>query len=539
MMQIDRYNSLVILSALAASTANAEPSKSVEKPNILVVVCEDISSYLGCYGDKVAVTPHLDHFSSEGILHSHMFTCVGVSAPSRYSLITGRYSSTDGANYMRSNYFNKDFEAIPPSEVKCYTELLRANGYYCTNNAKTDYQFKAPVAAWDEQGGKAHWKNTPEGMPFLSIFNLNVTHESFIWKNGDKSLTVNPADIILPPYYPDNEIVRHDMAVMYSNIAKMDKQFQNLLDEVEAAGIADNTIIIFYSDNGGPLPRGKRELKDSGTKVPFMIRFPDRRGAGTINPDLNMFVDIPATILSLAGVEIPKYLHGQPMYGKLASKTPKRKYVYGATDRFDEQIEKRASIRDSRYQYIYNYMPEMSIYKPVAFRLQMPMMRNMLELYEADKLDEKQRLWFDAPAAQEELYDCIADPHQVNNLATRPEYSSLLKKMRKSYRKEWIDAYNKDWERFTEQEFIDRMWKTGTKPQTETPVIKLNGNQLSVENLSKGYSISYQINGKGLQGYSEHWMLYTFPVLLHKGDEISIVAERLGYEKSEIVSFAY
>ena len=148
----------------------------------------------------------------------------------------------------------------------------------------------------------------------------------------------------------------------------MDEQFRRLLEELEASERAKNTIVLFYSDNGGPLPRAKREIMDSGTHVPFMIRFPDRRGAGTQNTSLNMFVDIPPTILSLAGIVPPSYMHGQAMYG-LYKATEKRKYVFGATDRFDEQIEKRASIRSERYLYIRNYMSQQSVYRPVKFRL--------------------------------------------------------------------------------------------------------------------------------------------------------------------------
>ena len=199
-----------------------------DKPNILMIVCEDISPYLGCYGDKVAVTPNLDAFAGQSVLHTDMYTCVGVSSPSRYSLITGRYASADGANYMRSNYFNKEFGVVPPDGVKCYTEFLRQQGYYCTNNAKTDYQFSSPVSAWDEQGRKAHWKNAPSDRPFFSIFNLNITHESFIWKNTALPLAVSPNDIVLPPYYPDTKVVRHDHAVLYTNIRKMDEQFRQM-----------------------------------------------------------------------------------------------------------------------------------------------------------------------------------------------------------------------------------------------------------------------------------------------------------------------
>lgn len=518
------------LTGLPISAAEVlDEAATVNRPNILVIVCEDISPYLGCYGDAVARTPHLDTFARQGVRYTNMYTCVGVSSPSRYSLITGRYASVDGANYMRSNYFDKEFASVPPAGVKCYTELLRAQGYYCTNNAKTDYQFPAPLAAWDEQGEQAHWKHATDGQPFLSVFNLNVTHESFIWKNTDKPLLVSSDSVVLPPYYPDNAIVRHDHAVLYSNIAKMDSLFQALLNELEQSNRARNTIVIFYSDNGGPLPRGKREILDSGTHVPFLIRFPDGRDAGTTNERLTMFVDIPATILSLTDTPIPDWMHGQAMN----ETTKPRQYVFGATDRFDEQVEKRASIRTDRYLYLYNYMPQQSIYRPVTFRLTMPMMKNMLNLYGANMLDNIQCRWFEAPTDTEELYDCATDPHQVHNLATNPHYTSLLKQMRKAFRKEWIEKYNRDWERFSEADFVKRMWPEGRKPVAEQPRVKIVGNEVRIENNLRLFSASYQIDGKGKGGKSNHWMLYTSPVTLQPGDDFTVRMERLGWESSE------
>lgn len=498
------------------------------QPNILMIVCEDISPYLGCYGDKVAVTPHLDRFSEQAVRHTNMYTCVGVSSPSRYSLITGRYASADGANYMRSNYFNKQFGVVPPEGVKCYTEFMRQHGYYCTNNAKTDYQFPAPDAAWDEQGTKAHWKHAPENQPFFSIFNLNVTHESFIWKNTDKPLAVSPDSVQLPPYYPDTKVVRHDHAVLYSNIKEMDRQFQVLLDELAKSGRAENTIVIFYADNGGPLPRAKREIMDSGTKVPFMIRFPDGRGAGTLNERMNMFVDIPATVLSLAGIKPASYMHGQPMYGSHIKKR-ERKYVFGATDRFDEQVEKRGSIRTNRYLYIRNYMPEQSVYRPVLFRLSMPMMREMLELYASGSLDEAQSRWFNLPSGEEELYDCEADPYQIHNLADDPAYAGVLKKMRKAYRKEWIKPFNRDWEAEKEEFFVQRMWPDGKKPVCEQPKLRQEEGRLVVENDLSVYSALYRKEGE------KRWLLYTVPVSVADSEKIVVKLERLGYASSETV----
>lgn len=516
---------LASMPSIGTTASNIASHDADVLPNILVVVCEDISPYLGCYGDEVAQTPNLDKFATQAIRHTNMYTCVGVSSPSRYSLITGRYPSGDGANYMRSNYFNKKFGVVAPTGVKCYTEYLRKKGYYCTNNAKTDYQFPAPLYAWDEQGTKAHWKHAPKDKPFLSIFNLNITHESQIWKNTDKPLAVSPNDVVLPPYYPDTKTVRHDHAVLYTNIKKMDEQFQKLLTELEDSPRAKNTVVIFYSDNGGPLPRGKREIKDSGTLVPFMIRFPDGKGAGTLNTNLNMFVDIPATIMSIADIEPTKQMHGRAMYGQYKHQKT-RKYVYGATDRFDEQVEKRASIRSKRYLYIRNYMPQQSIYRPNAFRLAMPMMQEMVKLYSENKLNKAQSLWFTSPTCEEELYDCFADPHQVHNLAYDKKFSSQLKRMRKAYRKYWIKPYNKDWESQPEEFFIKKMWPEGKKPVCEKPILRTENSKLYIDNDLTIYSAVYRLSG------AKKWTLYTTPISTESGETIEVRLERIGYSPS-------
>ncbi|HEX7847804.1 MAG TPA: sulfatase-like hydrolase/transferase, partial [Chitinophagaceae bacterium] len=254
----------------------ALPSKT---PNILCLVTEDIGPYIACYGDKYANTPNLDQFAKEGIRYNRMFTTIGVCAPSRASLITGLYPTSFGANYMRTSNTKPlteglvpPYEAVPATGVKCYTEFLREAGYFCTNNAKQDYQFKVPITAWDENGKNAHWKHRPTGMPFFSIFNMEITHESQVWERANEPLVIDPATITPPPYHPNNEIARRDWAIVYSNIHAMDKLVKQFIDEVRDSSLLDNTIIIWYSDNGGPLPRQKRELYESGARVPFMVR---------------------------------------------------------------------------------------------------------------------------------------------------------------------------------------------------------------------------------------------------------------------------
>ena len=244
------------------TSVSAAEDGEVVRPNIVCVVCEDISPWLRCFGDSVAVTPTIDALAAEGVRYTSLYGTVGVSAPSRAALITGMYPTHIKANYMRTQGGQiarppavTGYDIVLSEGIKCYTELLRAAGYYCTNNPKTDYQFLSPLTAWDECGRQAHWRNRPKGMPFFAIFNTLASHEQKVWESAKDTLYVSPDDVVLPPYYPEDSIVRRDIAVMYSNIYRMDCFVRQMIDELKAAGEWDNTILIFYSDNGGPLPR--------------------------------------------------------------------------------------------------------------------------------------------------------------------------------------------------------------------------------------------------------------------------------------------
>ncbi len=517
----------IILTPLFACTGSESTTKT-KLPNILCIVCEDISPIIGCYGDSVAVTPNLDAFSKTAIRYN-AYTSIGVSAPSRYSLITGRYPSSDGANYMRTVGEEarpegiEPYSALPPSGVKCYSEYLREIGYYCTNNSKTDYQFDTPITAWDEDGGKAHWRNRAEGQPFFAIFNLNVTHEGQVWVRNDKPLSVNPDDLVLPPYYPDNDTIRHDMAVAYSNVTEMDRQFQRLVDELREAGEYDNTIIIWYSDNGGPLPRQKRELYESGAKVPFMIHFPDNRRAGEFSDRLIAFVDIPATIMSLAGLEPKDYMQGVPFLGEFEGE--EREYVYGAKNRMDECIDKQGCVRDNRYRYVRNYEVGTVGYRPVIYRTQMALMRNLLENEAQGNLDEVQSRWFSMPRGKEEFYDVQNDPYELNNLIDNPELSSEISRLRTEYER-WDKECNAVWA-LSERENIDRIHPDGVTPCVEAPICTINDGVLTVRAVTEGSSVGYTIVCE--DGTEIKNKLYTAPVNLPKNCKVKITATRIGY----------
>lgn len=536
---------LLGVTVLAAATVPGSAAIGQERkapdrrPNILCLVCEDISPYLGCYGDELADTPNLDRFAREGIRYTRMFTTIGVSAPSRASLITGLFPTSFGANYMRTSNTKPlteglvpPYEAVPKDGVKCYTEFLRAAGYYCTNNVKTDYQFKPPVTAWDESSKTAHWKNRPEGMPFFAIFNMTVTHESQIWKRADDPLVLSPDEIVLPPYHPDNAVTRRDWAVMYSNVHEMDRQMQTYIDEVRDAGLLDNTIVIWYSDNGGPLPRQKRELYESGALVPFMVRFPDGTRAGTVEDRLLMFADIPATILSLAGIRPPSYMHGIPFLGRYEGR--EHSYVYGARDRLDEIVERQTCVRDARYRYVRNYLPEKSGYMQVLSRLNMPMMRNMAELCERGELDEQSRRWFEKPRRTEEFYDVDNDPHEMHNLIDDPRYARDIVRMRRELAR-WDKRYN-PYLGLTEAELRERLWPGGVQPEVAAPEMRTDRNGcVKIVCATKGASIAYQIDGRGYD--EKHWLLYTAPVHLEPGQTLTAVATRIGYKTSDVTTY--
>ncbi len=364
-----------------------------DRPNILWITAEDICPDLGCYGDTGARTPTLDAFARQGVRYANAFSVSGVCAPSRSAIITGMYPTTIGTHHMRS-------KAVPPPCVRCFPEYLRAAGYYCTNNVKTDYNFDSPLTAWDESSRKAHWRNRPAGRPFFAVFNITTTHESQIrctdaefarhMARGRPEDRHDPAKAVLPPYYPDTPVVRNDWARYYDLITAMDSQVADLLKQLDEEGLADSTIVFFYGDNGRGLPRGKRWVYDSGIHVPLIVRFPDGRGAGTVREDLVSFVDFGPTVLSLAGVEVPKHMQGRPFLGE--QKAEPRDYVFAARDRMDETYDIIRAVRDKQYKYIRNFKACRPYAQYIDYMEKMPTMQEMRRLNKLGKLAGPQQL---------------------------------------------------------------------------------------------------------------------------------------------------
>jgi len=522
-----------------------------QKPNILWIVCEDISPTLSMYGDNTAKTPTLDQLAKESTVYHNAFAPVGVCAPTRSSIITGMYPTSIGTMNMRTgkdvmSWGTRKYEAeIPitdlegnairqysaviPSEVKCFTEYLRADGYYCTNNQKTDYQFAAPITAWDENNTKAHWRNTPKGMPFFSVFNIGITHESQLWKQTG-ALTVDPKTVPVPPYLQDTELARNNIARHYSNVELMDIEVGKLIKQLKADGLYDNTIIMFYSDHGGPLPRQKRAILDSGLKVPFMVKGLENSEKGSTDR-LISFTDLGPTILSLANIKPPKYMDGQAFLGTY--KVKPRHYIYGSSDRFDESTDRIRAIRNKRFLYLRNYFPEKIKYKEIGYRRNIPMMNELLELKELQQLTEVQLDWFNTKTT-EELYDCEKDPHNLINLAQNPAYKELLN----TFRKENLNRIQQfpDLGLIPEAQLIDIMWPNFEQPTTNEVKVTEKAGTIQLKSSTKGASIAYFLSDKPnlVLDYNSNWKLYSKPLTVSKNTYIYTLAERIGYKESNI-----
>ena len=531
---------LFVLSPMASAQGQEEPTW--ERPNIVWIVAEDLGPYLPSFGDSTIETPNLSRLAAAGVRYTHVFSPSGVCAPSRAALATGMYQNSIGAHHMRTGgnpkYLPSEvtpYEALPPLGVKMHSEYLRMHGYYVTNNAKEDYQFTKPVTAWDESSGKAHWKNRPESdQPFFAIFNIGVTHESQIWARADKPLLVDAdLDVPVPPYYPDTEVVRTDIRRMYSNILEMDAQVGDILDELEEAEELENSIIFWYADHGGPLPRMKRLLYDSGMQVPMIIRFPNQYRAGEIDDQLVSFIDFKPTIMSLVGIEPPAYLkgQGQAFLGPYKADAP-RDYVHGAGDRFDGQYDLIRAVRDKRFKYLRNYMPDRGYYLPVKYREQMPLMQELLKMRDAGTLDEVQMQWFRPAKPIEELFDTANDPHEVNNLAADPAYVEKLAELRAEHDRWIVEIEDKGLQ--PEADYIDSIWPGRIQPEVKAPMHVVEDGNIVLRTASEGASIGYQYVKDGMEP-GDSWSVYTAPLPAKRGHDLLIMSDAIGYKASEIV----
>jgi uncharacterized sulfatase len=435
-------------------------------------------------------------------------------------------------------------QGVPPPQVKCFTEYLRAAGYYCTNNVKTDYNFPAPATAWDEVSNRAHWRGRPDkNMPFFSVINLVVTHESQIRAPEEarkKNLARlrpeelhDPARAPVPPYYPDTPVVRRDIANYYDVATAMDENAGRILKDLEDDGLAENTAVFYWGDHGWGMTRGKRWPYDSGIHVPLVVRWPGQVAPGTSPDRMVSLMDLGPTVISMAGVKPPAHMHGRAFLG--AHEATPRKYIFAARDRMDETHDTIRAVRDSRFKYIRNYHPDRPYAQYISYMDEMPTLKEMRRVWSQYRLSldnpsgskavpkpPQGMLNFFADAKPvEELYDCQADPHEVKNLAGDPALKAKLAELRSAH-EQWKKD-QPDLGLLPEAELKEKMRPGGVWQKTATPVIK-RGAKVEIACTTPGASIAYRVDGG-------RWLLYAGP--FEAPGKVTAKACRLGYLDSE------
>ncbi len=416
---------------LAASSIAAAEQEA--RPNILWITSEDNSSHwLGCYGNPQAKTPYIDALSAEGITFDRAYSNAPVCAVARSTILMGIHAPTMGTQHMRSRH------AIP-ADWQSHAQLLRQDGYYSTNNSKTDYNILGDDRAhWHESSNQAHFRNRPNAeTPFFAIFNLMESHESSLFKNrplAPRRLT--PDEVDLPPYLPDLPEIRTDIARYHDRVEDMDARVGEILADLENAGLADTTIVFYYSDHGGVLPRDKRYLEETGVRVPLVIRIPEKfQHLSPFGPDertgeIVTFADLAPPLLSLAGIPVPENMQGRPFLGTNRVEPPGDHIAFLFADRFDELYRMRRGITDGNWKYIRNFTPHLPLAPYSFYQFGQPGWVAYREAWENGDLEGIHHDLWHPPAGSEQLHDLSADPWETKNLAGDPAHAARLAEFR-------------------------------------------------------------------------------------------------------------
>jgi N-sulfoglucosamine sulfohydrolase len=430
---MDIINKVLIYSILANTTLLQ--AQQEEKPNFIIIIADDAGSRdFGAYGNKGVRTPNIDNMAEEGIKFTNAFLTTSSCSPSRSSIITGRYPHNTGAQELGTPL---------PAEHIILPGELKKNGYYTAASGKWHLGPKRAefdeIYGWGGPSGCGFWEKAlterPKDKPFFMWFAAVDPHRGY--EPNTISKPHLPKDVEVPPYLPDTDSVRKDLAMYYDEICRLDSFVGNVIKLLKEQQVDNNTMIIFMSDNGAPFPRAKNRLYDSGIKTPFIVRWPDKIKDGTITSSLISSIDIFPTLCELTGIKPPETVQGVS-FAKILTHHNKttRKEVYAEHNWHDFQAHER-SIRTEKYLYIRNAYPELNA-NPPGDVARGTTFQEMIRLAENNSLGEHHWDCFISPRPEEELYDVINDPFQLNNLANEKEYKRKLKKLSKKL-DIWID----------------------------------------------------------------------------------------------------
>lgn len=441
-LRMNPRSAVFALFGILGSALMAPPSASAgEKPNILWIVAEDMSPNMSCYGETTIRTPHIDRLAADGVRFTRAFATAPVCSPSRSALITGMYQTTIGAHHHRSS--RGPVKISLPEHVKMLPAYFRERGYYTVLGGategprkpqnrealgKSDYNFVWDPAVYDSND----WSGRKPGQPFFAQIMLKGGKN----RSAKVAHPVDPGTVKLPPYYPDDPVLRDDWASYLNSVLKTDEEVGKILDRLRDEGLADNTVVAFLTDHGVSHVRDKQFLYDGGIHVPLIVRWPGKIGPGTVRDDLVLQIDLSASTLAAVEIPIPDHLEGRALF---APEFKARDHVVTARDRCDETVDRIRSVRTERFKYIRNFYPDRSHAQPNRYKDGKPIMVTMRALRAAGELTPEQSRVFAPTRPKEELYDLREDPFELNNLAADAEHKAKLVELG-AILDRWIDS---------------------------------------------------------------------------------------------------
>lgn len=450
-MSMDRKEFIQLLSVGGAAITLpsffqnlARHSKGSSRPNIIWLNSEDGSPDIGCYGNSLVHTPNLDRLARQGARYNHSYAPCPVCSPARSGYITGMYPTSIGAQNHRSHR-RDGYQLKPP--VKPVTEYFMQAGYFCTNGAfghpnrrgKTDYNFSYD---FNKIYNGTDWRDHKPGQPFFAQIHFDETHRPYARQDKyklDMNHPIDPDNVNLPPYLADHPLLRQDWALYLESWEALDRKVGTVLEELEEAGLAENTVVFYTSDGGRSNYRCKDWLYDGGIHMPLLVRWPGHIKAGTVVDRLVSGIDLSATWLDVAGITPPGYLQGQSF---LDSNIPPREYIFASRDRYDGVVDRIRCVRSHRFKYIRNFYPERPYVQGDLYKIyRVPAVTVMPYLQKRGELNAVQEHFLAQTRPPEELYDVREDSDEVHNLAGDANYKKTLLSFRHKL-DEWICETN-------------------------------------------------------------------------------------------------
>jgi arylsulfatase A-like enzyme len=518
-----------ILSACGSSSSK-RPAQIERTESLIWIVCEDQSLFFAQYGDSTAHTPHLNSLADDGTVFDHMFSVAPVCAPSRSSILTGVLPTSMGSHHMRAYKGNGKginqqtglplYSAKAPPQIRAFTEHLRLRGVYCTNNAKEDYNFQTPPMAWDASSPEAHWRNRPDGAPFFSVFNVFSTHESRVWKKSNALCDIDPLEVPIPELLPNGELVRNDVRTNYCNIEQMDWEIGRILEDLKTDGLYDQSMIMFFSDHGGPFPLYKRELSDAGLHVPFIVKWPKDVEGPERNSGMFSFLDLATTALSWLGITPSTILPGKVILPKSSG----HEALFGASDRMDEQYDRRRTIRMQNWRLTHNMHPDHI--EQISFRESMA--TNAAIDSAASMGLEPWHSWKNEPRPEWQLYNVDQD-------ATIPVADSMLyanSDVLESLSLILDSAFNEtnDFGYFDEAALLDQFHPNGIPDTLTAPEVSVSDGFITVRHDDPDASLGW----KYLNDSSGPWNIVSSGKRIEISDSsssiVEVIAARIGWQ---------